>query len=85
MKNLRFLIIICNKIDSLLTTAVFGWFKACLINYKNKHTTCADYYSLDQFPCVETGLDDIGAAEECVPLMLLCVVETVSLIFPFFM
>lgn len=44
------------------------------------HATCVDYYCLDQLPCVEACLDDIGATEECVPLMLLCVVGTVSFI-----
>lgn len=50
------------------------------VNHKNMQSTCADYYSLDQLPCVEACLDDIGAAVERVPLMLLCVVGTVGLI-----
>lgn len=44
--------------------------------------TCADHHSLNQFSCVEAGLNDIGATEECVSLMLLGVVGTVSLIPP---
>lgn len=58
----------------------YDWFSTCLSKSLNMHATCADHYSLDQFPCVETCLDDIGATEECVSLMLLCVVGTVSLI-----
>ena len=44
--------------------------------------TCADYHGLDQFACVEAGLDDVGATEECVSLMLLCVVGTVIVLIP---
>lgn len=45
------------------------------------HTlTCADHHSLDQLSCVEAGLDDVGPTEQCVSLMLLCVVGTVSLL-----
>lgn len=44
------------------------------------HATCADYHSLDQFPSIEACLDDIGATEECVSLMLLCAVGAVSFI-----
>lgn len=51
---------------------------AAEVNHEN--ATCADDYSLDQFPCVEACLDDIGAAEERVPLVLLCVVGTVSIV-----
>lgn len=42
--------------------------------------TCADHHSLDQLSCVEAGLDDVGTTEQCVSLMLLCVVGTVSLL-----
>lgn len=41
--------------------------------------TCADHHSLDQFTRVEAGLDDIGATEQCVSFMVLCVVDTVGL------
>lgn len=44
--------------------------------------TCADHHSLDQFACVKAGLDDVGATEECVSLMLLCVVGTVIVLVP---
>lgn len=42
--------------------------------------TCANHHSLDQLSCVEAGLDDVGTTEQCVSLMLLCVVGTVSLL-----
>lgn len=41
--------------------------------------TCADHHSLDQLSCVEASLDDMGATEQCVSLMLLCAVGTVIL------
>ena len=41
--------------------------------------TCADHHSLDHFTSVEAGLDDMGATEECMSLIVLCVVGTVSL------
>lgn len=45
-----------------------------------EHATCADDDSLDQFPRVEACLDDMGAAEERVPLVLLRVVGAVSIV-----
>lgn len=44
--------------------------------------TCTDHYSLDQFACVESGLDDIGATEECMSLMLFCVVGDINILPP---
>lgn len=35
------------------------------------HLTCSDHNSLDQFTSVEAGLDDLGATEQGVSLVLL--------------
>ena len=49
------------------------------MNPHDRKCTCADHHSLDQFSGVEAGLDDVGATEECVSLVLFGAVRRVVL------